>query len=174
MKVMRATLQCHLTLTCDYFDALGLSVLVMGKICSWKTNLSSDSHVWTSARNDLLWKRREKGLWAWPLYWSIIFGHPLLRFGFKSCIPKALKKLKFKCPDMRNGIDLRRCPHTRSVLSLVGLYCYPFQGLNSYFLFKQQKFPSKVCPKTCPSNQVDVDGSCFLLHFSMFFCHGTH
>ena len=34
MKVIRATLQCHLTLTCDYFDALGLSVLVMGKICS--------------------------------------------------------------------------------------------------------------------------------------------
>ena len=31
------------------------------------------------------------------------------------CVEKwrtqSLKKLKFKCPDMRNGIDLRRCPH---------------------------------------------------------------
>ena len=30
------------------------------------------------------------------------------------CVEKwhtqSLKKLKFKCPDMRNGIDLRRCP----------------------------------------------------------------
>ena len=30
------------------------------------------------------------------------------------CVEKwrtqSLKKLKFQCPDMRNGIDLRRCP----------------------------------------------------------------
>ena len=34
VKVIRAILQCHLTHTCDYFDALGLYILVMGKICS--------------------------------------------------------------------------------------------------------------------------------------------
>ena len=45
------------------------------------------------------------------------------------CIEKwrtqTLRKLKFKCPDMRNGIDLRRCPHLSNVGRAV------FQGLGS-------------------------------------------
>ena len=39
------------------------------------------------------------------------------------CVEKwrtqSLKKLKFKCPDMRNGIDLRRLPrHVRTLLAI--------------------------------------------------------
>ena len=37
------------------------------------------------------------------------------------CVEKwrtqSLKKLKFKCPDMRNGIDLRRCPQSTLLVS---------------------------------------------------------
>ena len=34
VKVSTAILESHLTHTCDYFDALGLKILVMGKIFS--------------------------------------------------------------------------------------------------------------------------------------------
>ena len=41
-------------------------------------------------------------------YWDLVS---------KVAYPKLKKKLKFKCPDMRNGKDLRRCP--------LKLLCFP-------------------------------------------------
>ena len=56
------------------------------------------------------------------------------------CVEKwrtqSLKKLKFKCPDMRNGIDLRRCPLLMlQILTavLISLY-FTFAGLLSFRL----------------------------------------
>ena len=69
------------------------------------------SLIWTSPKNDTPWKRWEKCLWAWPLRWSILLVHPLLGFVLKIGKPNVWKKLKIKCPDMTNGIDLRLCPH---------------------------------------------------------------
>ena len=82
-----------------------------GGFVAIKTKFCFERHVWTSAKNDTPWKRWEKCLWVWPLCWSILFGHPLMGFVLKIGKPNVWKKLKIKCPDMTNGIDLRLCPH---------------------------------------------------------------
>ena len=82
----------------------------MGTICSRKTKLPFESHGWTSVEHDIWWKQQVKCLGARPLYWQIIFGHPLSGFVLKNGAPKVWKMLILKCPAMRNGTDLRRLP----------------------------------------------------------------
>ena len=110
VEVIKAILKCYWILICDYVDAFGTKVLVMGTICSRKTNLRFESHGWTSVEHDIWWKQQVKCLGARPLYWQIIFGHPLSGFVLKNGAPKVWKMLILKCPAMRNGTDLRRLP----------------------------------------------------------------
>ena len=90
-----------------------------GGFVAIKTNFCFERHVWTSAQNDTPWKRWEKCLWAWPLCWSILFGHPLLGFVLKIGKPHVWKKLKIKCPDITNGIDLRLFPQLHNLTDQV-------------------------------------------------------
>ena len=87
----------------------------MGTICSRKTKLPFESHGWTSVERDIWWKQQVKCLGARPLYWQIIFGHPLSGFVLKNGAPKVWKMLILKCPAMRNGTDLRRLPPKRCI-----------------------------------------------------------
>ena len=111
VEVIKAILKCYWILICDYVDAFGTKVLVMGTICSRKTNFRFESHGRTSVEHDIWWKQQVKCLGARPLYWQIIFGHPLSGFVLKNGAPKVWKMLILKCPAMRNGTDLRRLPH---------------------------------------------------------------
>ena len=53
VEVIKAILKCYWILICDYVDAFGTKVLVMGTICCRKTNLRFESHGWTSVEHDI-------------------------------------------------------------------------------------------------------------------------
>ena len=53
VEVIKAILKCYWILICDYVDAFGTKVLVMGTICSRKTKLPFESHGWTSVEHDI-------------------------------------------------------------------------------------------------------------------------
>ena len=90
-----------------------------GRFVAEKTNLRFESHGRTSVEHDIWWKQQVKCLGARPLYWQIIFGHPLSGFVLKNGAPKVWKMLILKCPAMRF------CP-TMMLLSL------PYEMWNWY------------------------------------------
>ena len=53
VEVIKAILKCYWILICDYVDAFGTKVLVMGTICSIKTNFRFESHGRTSVEHDI-------------------------------------------------------------------------------------------------------------------------